>query len=120
MAREKGQSLSFVYEEPPSRPVLPVQGAYGGPAPDGFSVVAHLYSEFATIPAREEVELTEEHRTKGDGTFIKRADATRLVVATLVMPPEAALRIGQWLINNASAAMQHRKANEPKPAEGSP
>ncbi len=116
MPEKKGQSLSFVYEEPPSRPVLPVQGAYGGPSPDGFSVVAQLYSEFATIPAREEVELSEGNQPRlNQGTFIKRADATRLVVATLVLSPEVAIRVGQWLVNNGRVAMEHRKVNEPKP-----
>lgn len=119
MAEKKGQSLSFVYEEPPDRPVLPVQGAYGGPSPDGFSVVAHIYSEFATVPAREEVGLSEEsRRDPSKTTYIRRADGTRLVLGTLVFTPEAAIRIGAWLVQNGKAAMEHRKANEPKEDEG--
>jgi hypothetical protein len=115
MAEKKGQSLSFVYEEPPDRPVLPVQGAYGGPSPDGFSVVTHVYSEFATIPAREETHISEGERfDPSKSTFIKRADATRLVVATLVLSPEAAIRVGAWLVKNGELAMEHRKANQPK------
>ncbi len=115
MAEKKGQSLSFVYEEPSDRPVLPVQGAYGGPSPDGFSVLAHVYSEFATIPAREETPISEGQRADpSKSTFIKRADATRLVLATLVLSPEAAIRIGAWLVKNGRAAMEHRKENEPK------
>jgi hypothetical protein len=118
MAEKKGQSLSFVYEEPPDRPVLPVQGAYGGPSPDGFSVVAHLYSEFSTIPAREEAHLSEGARLDSSkSTFIRRADATRLVVATLVLSPEAAIRIGAWLVSNGRAATEHRKDNQPKEGE---
>lgn len=112
---EKETSFSYVYEEVPGRPVLPVQGAYGGPSPDGFSVVAHLYSEFVTVPAREEVQLDAEGRTvPNKQTYIRRADGTRLVSGTLVLSPEAAIRIGKWLYDHGRTAMGLRKANEPK------
>jgi len=116
---EKEQSFSYVYEEVPNRPVLPVQGAYGGPSPDGFSIVANVYAEYGTVPAREDVEVDQEGRTvPNKQTYIKRADATRLVTATLVLTPEAAIRVGQWLFTHGNAAMLHRKANEPKEVSG--
>ncbi|MGH7518106.1 MAG: hypothetical protein ACREOC_11645 [Gemmatimonadales bacterium] len=114
MAEKKGQSLDIVYEEPPTRPIIPVQGAYGGPSPDGFSVVAHVYAEYATIPAREENVVLEGSRVDpSKATQIKRADATRLVQATLALSPETAMRVGAWLVEQGRIASEHRKANQP-------
>jgi hypothetical protein len=114
MAEKKVQSVSFVYEEPPARPIIPVGGAYGGPSPDGFSVVAHVYSEFATIPAREDIEMAADSRVDPSKTTqIKRADATRPVHATLVLSPESAIRVGAWLMQQGVAATDHRKSNQP-------
>lgn len=114
MAEKKGQSLDIVYEEPPTRPIIPVQGAYGGPSPDGFSVVAHVYAEYVTVPAREENVFLEGSRVDpSKATQIRRADTTRLVQATLVFSPEVAIRVGEWLATHGRAAIEHRKANQP-------
>jgi hypothetical protein len=110
----KGEQLSILYEEPTPRPFFPVNGAIGGPAPDGSSVVAHLYLEFATIPAREGHSLQEGGAVDlSKGTKISRGDISRYVQATLSMSPEAALRIGQWMMANGEKAIEHRKKNQP-------
>jgi hypothetical protein len=115
MAEKKGSSLDIVYEEVPNRPIIPVQGAFGGPSPEGFSVVAHVYAEFGTVPAREENELLAGSRVDPTkATYIRRADTTRLVEATLVFSPEAAISMGKWLASHGRAALKHRKQNQPK------
>ncbi|MBI4544807.1 MAG: hypothetical protein HY703_06415 [Gemmatimonadetes bacterium] len=112
-------SLKIVYEEPEGRPVLPVTGAYGGPTPEGSAVVAHLYVESSTLPsissapidARGVVDLT---KTQD----VKRADVSRRVQATLVLPAETAIVVGKWLQEKGEQAIsvrQQRSGREQKP-----
>lgn len=104
------RSFSISYEEEEGRPTLPVSGAYGGASVDGTMVVAHIYSEFGTLPALEEHEISEEgviDLTKGN--FIRRSDLTRKILATLVMSPEVAGRLAKWLSNKADRAAQNKK-----------
>ena len=106
-------SFTIVYEEQEPRPTLPVAGAYGGPNPDGSIVVAHVYTEFATLPALEEHEIQEGgvvDLTKGHQ--IKRGDLTRKVLATLVMSPQAAMVFGRWLMDKAQRAQKTQKERE--------
>ena len=111
---ESGEPISVLYDEPTPRPCIPITGAIGGPSPDGSSVLAHVYLEYATIPAREDFEVDEKGKidfTKG--TRIARANVTRLVQATLSMSPEVAVRVGEWLSQHGRDAMEHRKRNQP-------
>ncbi|OGT95825.1 MAG: hypothetical protein A3I79_08405 [Gemmatimonadetes bacterium RIFCSPLOWO2_02_FULL_71_11] len=111
MADKKG-TVSIVYEESEDRPSIPVGGAYGGPSPDGTLVVAHLYTEFGTIPAMEEHDQEEDGKVDlSKGHQIKRGDVTRKVLATLVLSPEVAERVGKWLVQKSKMAMDRRKAN---------
>jgi hypothetical protein len=109
-----GQEVSVLYDEPTPRPCIPITGAIGGPSPDGSSVLAHVYLEYATIPAREEHEVDAQGGVDfSKGSRITRGNVTRLVQATLAMSPEVAIRFGNWLVQNGSNAMEHRKKNQP-------
>lgn len=104
------QSISIVYEDNDQRPTIPVNGAFGGPSVDGTLVFAHLYSEYVTVPAMEEHEADDKGRVDlHKGNVIKRGDLTRKVLATLVLSPEAALGLGQWLASKGQQALQVRK-----------
>lgn len=115
MAEKKPGTLSVVYEELENRPSLPVGGAYGGPSPDGSTVVAHIYSEFGTIPAMEDLDVAEDGSVDtSKGHQIRRGDVTRKVLATLVMSPEVAIRVGKWLVGKGQASMEHRTKKDTK------
>lgn len=97
------------YVQADNRPTIVATGAHGGPAPDGCSVVANLYVEGGTLP------LLEEHKVgKGgviqlkDGVATRHSDLTRNVVAALVLAPENAVRIGQWLSEKGRQAIKIR------------
>ena len=111
---EKKDSVSIVYEEPPSRPYIAATGAFGNPSPDGASVIANLYIEAATVPAREDHDIAPGGYvdfTKGNQ--IRRGDLTRTVVATMVLSPEASIRLGRWLVEKGEEASAHREKNKP-------
>lgn len=110
----KSNDVSVLYDEVPSRPFVPVGGAFGGPSPDGSSVVAHLYVESGTIPARESmVRDSEDKVDPSKATRIVRGDITRSVQASLAMAPEVAIRLGNWLVTQGEAATAHRAKNKP-------
>ncbi len=90
--------------------MLPVGGAYGGPAPDGSSVVAHLYSEFVSVPDIVVLPVQEDGRAGGEGEQVRRSDFTRTVLATIVMSPEVAQRVGTFLTTQGKAALTARGA----------
>jgi len=107
---ENDRSISILYEELEDRPTLPVGGAIGAPSPDGSLVVAHLYSEFSTIPAREDHEMAADGSVDfSKGHRITRGNVTRKVLATIVMSPQVADVFGKWLCAQAAVAVQARK-----------
>jgi hypothetical protein len=104
--------VTFVYEQADGSRSLPVTGAQGGTSPDGASVVANLYVERASIPHHVS------HQIESDGQInlepsesVTRGEITREVQASLVMTPEHAIQIGQWLLNEGQKAMQARQQN---------
>lgn len=110
MAEAEKQPLSIVYEEEEGRPFIPVGGAYGGIAMDGSLVFAHVYAEFGTLPAMEEHEVEADGSVDlSKGNVIRRGTLTRKVLATLVLSPEVAGRMGKWLCEKAETARTARE-----------
>jgi hypothetical protein len=111
MPDESPNEITFVYEDTDEVRTIAATGAHGGPTPDGASVVANLYVERASIPhhvshqidERGEVDLSE------TSNQVSRGEVTREVQASLVMTPEHAMQLAQWLHENAEQAMRQRK-----------
>jgi hypothetical protein len=111
MPDESPNEITFVYEDTDEVRTIAATGAHGGPTPDGASVVANLYVERASIPhhvshqidERGEVDLSE------TSNQVSRGEVTREVQASLVMTPEHAMQLAQWLQENAEQAMRQRK-----------
>jgi hypothetical protein len=111
MPDESPNEITFVYEDADEVRTIAATGAHGGPTPDGASVVANLYVERASIPhhvshqidERGEVDLSE------TSNQVSRGEVTREVQASLVMTPEHALQLAQWLQENAQQAMRQRE-----------
>lgn len=104
------KDFTVVFDAGGTRGMVPVTGAYGGPTPDGVSVVAHLYVEHVTVPSltAHAIGKTGEVDLQG-GQHIRRADLTREVQATLVMSPEHAQVVGKWLQEKGKQAMKNRE-----------
>jgi len=111
MPDDAPDEITFVYEDADEVRTIAATGAHGGPTPDGASVVANLYVERASIPhhvshqidERGEVDLSE------TSNQVSRGEVTREVQASLVMTPEHALQLAQWLQENAQQAMRQRE-----------
>ncbi len=108
---ERERRIAFAYERAPNKTTIAATGAYGGPSPDANSVVAHLYVEHISVPAiishpvgdEGQIDLAPEN-----ADAVSRADATREIQATLVLSPEAAIVIGQWLVVHGETAKSRR------------
>jgi hypothetical protein len=97
------------YEDPQGRPFLPVNGAHGGPAPNGNSVVVHLYAESGTIPPRFDANVASDGSIDFQGAVAAMPPSlTRHVVSSIVMSPEDAVSIGSWLVKKGTQALEVR------------
>ena len=104
----------------PGKPTITATGAIGGPSPDQQSIVAQLYVESASVPS------VVSHEIRKDGSIdlqhgdsISRGDVTREIQGTLVLSPEAAVLLGNWLLKHGVAAINARgklkdKGDEPE------
>lgn len=104
------EQISIVFEKKGFKPTIAATGAFGGPSPDHNSVIVHLYIEHHSIPSHTThavqeggiVELTAPKDT------VVRGDITREVVATLVLAPETAVNLGNWLTEKGTLAKSRR------------
>ena len=94
------------YEERPGKPTLAATGAFGGPTPDHLNVVAHLYVEHSMIPSISEVIVNEDGRGVNQGRNITRGEVRREIQAALVLTPQAAVGLGQWLIQHGNQCLK--------------
>ena len=84
---------------------VPITGAWGGITPDSRMVVAHMYTEYNAIPNIIDIEVDQDGKILKDDKRISRGDMVREVHSTLVMNPDVAISIGQWLIQNGNLAL---------------
>ena len=116
MEEQQPQSVSIVTEGVNSAPTITATGAWGGPTANGNAVIAYLFVESAGIPSIITAEADERGRldpNKGERT--QRGDITRQVQATLVLTPEDAVIIGQWLRDRGMEGIARRSQ---RPGDG--
>ena len=102
--------ITVVYEDADGHRPIPINGAFGGLTPNGESVVAHAYIEHNSIPNLVTHNVDEQGRVNlSEGDPILRGEITRKVETTLTMSPEAAVRIGQWLMEKGQFALEERE-----------
>ncbi|MFB6098103.1 MAG: hypothetical protein ABEK84_03130 [Salinibacter sp.] len=111
MSDDPPNDITFVYEDADEAPTIAATGAHGGPTPDGASVVANLYVERGSIPhhVSHQIDETGQVDLSERSEQVTRGELTREVQASLVLTPEHALQLGQWLQQNARQAMEQRE-----------
>jgi hypothetical protein len=108
MSEEK-KTFSIVYESRKDKPVIAVTGAVGGSNSNTDTVVAHLYVEYASVPAISTHPVIDEKAvdmSAESADEIKRGNITRDILATLVLSPANAVTIGEWLANHGRALLE--------------
>lgn len=100
--------ISITYSERTDKPTIAFTGVYGGPAPDGSAVVAHLFVEYGTIPIAAKHEIEGPKILKRDVEVLKKSDVTREVQGTLVMSAESAAMLGKFLQEKAAMILAQK------------
>ncbi len=107
--------INFRYVKDDGYRIVPASGAHGGITPDR-QVIAHLFVELSALPETVTQEATSDGKlaqpkapTPGDegARWFER----RLTVGIL-MAPDKARSIGQWLIAQAARVEQAKQADE--------
>lgn len=112
MSEEKQKSFSFIFEKQDKAVTIPVTGAWGGIRSDGSNIIAHLFVEYASLPNIINAEIKEDNTIDPNkGERISRGDVTREVQTTVVLTPEAAVSIGEWLVKKGKEAKKVRDQN---------
>jgi hypothetical protein len=110
MPDKKANSFTIHYQERADKPTIPLTGAYGGSTPDGNAVVFHVYVDHLTVPSHVTHPVDGSGNVRlSAGSEVKRSELTREIQATLVMAPEAAAALGDFLVKQAALAAAMRK-----------
>jgi hypothetical protein len=103
------KSLSIKFTKSPDYRVVAATGAWGGLTPQG-ELFCNLFIEHNAPP--ESVELEVGPISAKEVRKISSHDMVREFQVGIVMRPDIAKSIGEWLVNNAEKAITpHRKMN---------
>lgn len=111
MASKTPRPPRIKYIESKDYSLVPVSGAYGGPSPNGDSIVCHFYIDHVDIPGEVELEPNPDQA----GAFREPASGLdtrvirRIVQNGIFVTPEQALVIAEWLRNHATALLDSRR-----------
>ena len=96
------RTLEVKFEKSPDFKIVPATGAWGGPTPQG-ELLCNFYVEYTEIPESIKLEITD-----GSSEEIGKITTDVLVrelQVGIVMRPDIAKSIGEWLIRNAEQIM---------------
>ena len=100
------ESVTFRYDPAPDRRTVAVNGAYAVVSPSGGEVVVHLYIEHASVPLVATQQLDAEgHLVPGTEEAAEKAAITREIQTSLVLSPEVAIGLGEFLQREGNRAL---------------
>jgi hypothetical protein len=104
MTDEKKSSLPIKYKRASDFKLIPATGAFGGPNPNG-EIICNFFIEYRSFPENLSV-VVEDGKVpmqvesgKDDATYIRELQAG------IVMRPDIARLIGEWLVREANKAL---------------
>lgn len=100
------KKVKIIFKNSIDNKTVAVTGAYGGPSPQG-ELIVHFFIEYQNFP--DLIELDIEQTPPKETAHRKENIYTREVQTTMVMRPDIAKVIGQWLIANSEKILQSDK-----------
>jgi hypothetical protein len=102
MAEQKTQ-ITISFKRSPDYKLYPATGVYGGPTPDGH-ILMHFMVEHAAIPSYQVIKVQEGGRVDPSQILdsVASGDGERNLVCGVVISPDTALRLAEWLQRHAS------------------
>jgi hypothetical protein len=101
--------LDIKYNKSNEYGMFPATGSCGGPTPSG-EIMCHFYVEYPTLPSALTVEINETTGEVKENVKIDDVNKlTREIQATIVMRPDIAKMVGEWLIKNADEVINRSR-----------
>jgi len=101
------QKVRFEYPVNKDYRRLPITGVIGSVTPSGL-VMANLFAENHRMPASQTATVQPDGQVQVDPDPATEAVLERELLMGLMMTPETALSVAQWLTNTANAALAAR------------
>ena len=94
--------IMVTFKKAPDYKLYPATGAYGGPTTDR-NIVMHITVEHASIPSYQKLAVSEAGQINLQQPLetVAAADAERTLLCGIVMSPQTARAVGDWLMKNA-------------------
>jgi len=109
----ENKKISFVFEKAKNHRTHAVNGAFGGASPDQSTIVANLYVESVATPNIMTKEVDGDGKILPDSEErITRSDVIREIQSTIVLSPQNAIQLGEFLIRHGQNAIQNRGKND--------
>lgn len=106
---KENEEAEVIYEKSNSHVTIPANMGFGGISPNGSNVVLNLINEQVTIPSFESFKVQADGKVDlKKGKRVARGNITREILATVFLPPETAVEIGQWLTKQGKLALKAR------------
>lgn len=105
MEESKKKQLSIKYQKTSDYKIVPATGAYGGPTPQG-QVLCNFYVEYHIPPDSVKIEINPSDGTSNEIERRAGKDSyMRELNVGVLMRPDIAKFIGEWLIEQANAVI---------------
>lgn len=101
--------VKIIYRKAPDFRLFPATGAWGGPSVNG-EIVINFYVDRAQEPESVTLLIDEKASTATEKP-LPPAQNVREVLVGVVLRPDIALSVGQWLMDKANAVL--KKSNAP-------
>ena len=92
--------LNIAFKEGPEYKIFPATGAYGGPTPQG-EILCNFYVEYREPPESISVEINKSGKVEEVDRKQAQQKYIRELEVAILMRPDIAKSIGEWLIKTA-------------------
>jgi hypothetical protein len=98
--------VSVEYKKTSDYKIVPATGAYGGPTPQG-EILCNFYIEYQLPPDSIELEINPIKGTSKEIDKVAKGSYARELNTGVLMRPDIAKTIGEWLIQQANAVLEN-------------
>jgi hypothetical protein len=104
MTEGKKSKVKFSFAEDSDYKLHPATGAWGGPTPNG-EIAIHFFVELQAFPDEVEMFMDKNgNQSEGDRKY-SGTEFVRRLQTGVVLRPDVALIVGEWIVNNAKSMM---------------
>lgn len=104
MEKLQKKHVSIKYQKPSDYKIIPATGAYGGTTPQG-EILCNFYVEYQVPPDSIKLEINPADGTSEEIEKVVKDSYIRELNVGVLMRPDIAKSIGEWLIKQANAVI---------------